>query len=98
MVAAFWLFQQAGLDAYSHGNSVLGGRLDDLLDADICVVSGIGIDHAGGWVIPARVGCIRSWHLPLAGHLPCAVIWVQPLLDHVALLDAPFFRAGVTMT
>ena len=46
-LAAFWLFQQANLDALVLEVG-LGGRLDavNLLDADIAVVTSIGIDHA----------------------------------------------------
>jgi dihydrofolate synthase/folylpolyglutamate synthase len=54
------------------------------------VVTSIGIDHAGGWVIQL----VESWHLPLAGKPAlCGDLEPpQPSLDHVALLDAPHSR------
>ncbi len=53
-LAAFWIFQQAGL-----GLAVLevglGGRLDavNLVDADVAVVTSIGLDHTD-WLGPDR--------------------------------------------
>jgi dihydrofolate synthase/folylpolyglutamate synthase len=46
-LAAFWLFQQAGLDAVVLEVG-LGGRLDtvNVVDADIALVTSIGVDHA----------------------------------------------------
>ena len=45
-LAAFWLFQQAALDAVVLEVG-LGGRLDavNLVDADLAVVTSIGVDH-----------------------------------------------------
>lgn len=46
-LAAFWLFEQAGLDAVVLEVG-LGGRLDavNLVDADLALVTSIGVDHA----------------------------------------------------
>lgn len=46
-LAAFWLFERAGLDAVVLEVG-LGGRLDavNLVDADVAVVTNIGLDHA----------------------------------------------------
>lgn len=46
-LAAFWLFQQAGLDAVVLEVG-LGGRLDtvNVVDADMALVTSIGVDHA----------------------------------------------------
>ncbi len=46
-LAAFWLFERAGLDA-AVLEVGLGGRLDavNLIDADVAVVTNIGLDHA----------------------------------------------------
>ncbi|MNO70563.1 Bifunctional protein FolC [compost metagenome] len=46
-LAAFWLFERAGLDAVVLEVG-LGGRLDavNLIDSDVAVVTSIGIDHA----------------------------------------------------
>ncbi|MBU0900526.1 bifunctional tetrahydrofolate synthase/dihydrofolate synthase [Pseudomonas sp. MIL19] len=96
-LAAFWLFQQAGLDALVLEVG-LGGRLDavNLLDADIAVVTSIGIDHAD-WLGDSResvafekAGIFRAGKPALCGDLDPP----QPLLDQVALLDTPFFLRG----
>jgi dihydrofolate synthase/folylpolyglutamate synthase len=96
-LAAFWLFQQAGLDALVLEVG-LGGRLDavNLLDADIAVVTSIGIDHAD-WLGNSResvafekAGILRAAKPALCGDIDPP----QPLLDQVALLDAPFFLRG----
>ena len=96
-LAAFWLFQQAGLDALVLEVG-LGGRLDavNLLDADIAVVTSIGIDHAD-WLGDSResvafekAGIFRASKPALCGDLDPP----QPLLDQVALLDTPFFLRG----
>ncbi|MBU2154846.1 MAG: bifunctional tetrahydrofolate synthase/dihydrofolate synthase [Gammaproteobacteria bacterium] len=96
-LAAFWLFQQAGLDALVLEVG-LGGRLDavNLLDADIALVTSIGIDHAD-WLGDTResvafekAGIFRAGQPALCGDLEPP----QPLLDQVALLDAPFFLRG----
>jgi dihydrofolate synthase / folylpolyglutamate synthase len=96
-LAAFWLFQQAGLDALVLEVG-LGGRLDavNLLDADIALVTSIGIDHAD-WLGDSResvafekAGIFREGKPALCGDLDPP----QPLLDKVALLDAPFYLRG----
>ena len=96
-LAAFWLFQQAGLDALVLEVG-LGGRLDavNLLDADVAVVTSIGIDHVD-WLGDSResvafekAGIFREGKPALCGDLEPP----QPLLDRVALLDAPFFLRG----
>lgn len=96
-LAAFWLFHQAGLDALVLEVG-LGGRLDavNLLDADIAVVTSIGIDHTD-WLGDSResvafekAGIFRAGKPALCGDLDPP----QPLLDQVALLDTPFFLRG----
>ncbi|MDP3817163.1 bifunctional tetrahydrofolate synthase/dihydrofolate synthase [Pseudomonas sp.] len=96
-LAAFWLFQQAALDALVLEVG-LGGRLDavNLVDADIALITSIGIDHAD-WLGDTResvafekAGIFRAGKPALCGDLEPP----QPLLDQVALLDAPFFLRG----
>lgn len=96
-LAAFWLFRRAGLDALVLEVG-LGGRLDavNLIDADIALVTSIGIDHAD-WLGDSResvafekAGIFRAGKPALCGDLDPP----QPLLDQVALLDAPFFLRG----
>lgn len=96
-LAAFWLFQQAALDAVVLEVG-LGGRLDavNLIDADLALVTSIGLDHAD-WLGDTResvafekAGIFRSGKPALCGDLEPP----QPLLEQVALLDAPFFLRG----
>ncbi|WP_341305024.1 bifunctional tetrahydrofolate synthase/dihydrofolate synthase [Pseudomonas sp. TMP25] len=96
-LAAFWLFQQASLDALVLEVG-LGGRLDtvNLLDADIAVVTSIGIDHIE-WLGNSResvafekAGIFRAGKPAICGDLEPP----QPLLERVAMLDAPFFLRG----
>lgn len=96
-LAAFWLFREAGLDAVVLEVG-LGGRLDavNLMDADIALVTSIGIDHAD-WLGDTResvafekAGIFRAGMPALCGDLEPP----QPLLDRVAELDAPFFLRG----
>ncbi|MGB4075701.1 bifunctional tetrahydrofolate synthase/dihydrofolate synthase [Pseudomonas sp.] len=96
-LAAFWLFQQAGLDALVLEVG-LGGRLDavNLVDADVALVTSIGIDHAD-WLGDTResvafekAGIFRAGKPALCGDLEPP----QPLLDQVALLDSPFYLRG----
>lgn len=96
-LAAFWLFNRAGLDALVLEVG-LGGRLDavNLLDADIAVVTSIGIDHSD-WLGDSResvafekAGIFRAGKPALCGDREPP----QPLLDQVALLDSPFFLRG----
>src|SRR5690606_35498605 len=53
-LAAFWLFERAALDAVVLELG-LGGRLDavNLVDADVAVVTNIGLDHAD-WLGDSR--------------------------------------------
>lgn len=96
-LAAFWLFERAALDAVVLEVG-LGGRLDavNLIDADIALVTSIGIDHAD-WLGDSResvafekAGIFRQGHPALCGDLDPP----QPLLDQVARLDCPFFLRG----
>jgi dihydrofolate synthase / folylpolyglutamate synthase len=96
-LAAFWLFKHAGLDALVLEVG-LGGRLDavNLIDADIALVTSIGIDHAD-WLGDTResvafekAGIFRAGRPALCGDLDPP----QPLLEQVARLDAPFFLRG----
>lgn len=96
-LAAFWLFERASLDAVVLEVG-LGGRLDavNLIDADVALVTSIGIDHAD-WLGDTResvafekAGIFRQGHPALCGDLDPP----QPLLDQVARLDCPFFLRG----
>ncbi|MCG4454815.1 bifunctional tetrahydrofolate synthase/dihydrofolate synthase [Pseudomonas sp. MMS21-TM103] len=96
-LAAFWLFQRAALDAVVLEVG-LGGRLDavNLIDADLALVTSIGIDHAE-WlgdnreaVAFEKAGIFRAGKPALCGDLDPP----QTLLDQVALLEAPFFLRG----
>lgn len=96
-LAAFWLFQQAGLDA-AVLEVGLGGRLDavNLVDADVSVVTNIGLDHSE-WlgdsrdsVATEKAGIFRSGKPALCGdlHPPAS------LLDCAASLPAPLYLRG----
>ena len=96
-LAAFWLFQQAGLDA-AVLEVGLGGRLDavNLVDADVSVVTNIGLDHSE-WLGDSRdsvavekAGIFRRGKPALCGDLdpPAA------LLSSSANLPAPLFLRG----
>ena len=96
-LAAFWLFEQAGLDAVVLEVG-LGGRLDavNLVDADLALVTSIGLDH-GDWLGDSResvafekAGILRAGKPALCGDLEPPV----PLLQRVAVLDCPFFLRG----
>ena len=96
-LAAFWLFEQAGLDAVVLEVG-LGGRLDavNLVDADLALVTSIGLDH-GDWLGDSResvafekAGILRAGKPALCGDLDPPV----PLLQRVAVLDCPFFLRG----
>ena len=96
-LAALWLFQQAGLDAVVLEVG-LGGRLDavNLVDADVAVVTSIGLDHAEYLgdtresVAFEKAGILRAAAPALCGDLDPP----QPLLDKVAELGCPFYRRG----
>ena len=58
-LAAFWLFERAGLDAVVLEVG-LGGRLDavNIVDADLAVITNIGLDHAD-WLGNSRERRVR---------------------------------------
>ncbi len=76
LLAAFWLFERANLDAVVLEVG-LGGRLDavNLIDSDVAVVTSIGIDHAD-WLGDTResVASRRPVSSALAS-LPCVATW-----------------------
>ncbi len=76
----------------------LGGRLDavNLVDADLALITSIGLDHAD-WLGDTResvafekAGIMRAGKPALCGDLDPP----SPLLEQVALLDAPLFLRG----
>lgn len=96
-LAAFWLFQRAGLDV-AVLEVGLGGRLDavNLVDADLALITSIGLDHAD-WLGDSRdsvafekAGILRPGKPALCGDLDPP----QTLLEQVALLAAPLFLRG----
>ncbi|MDH4585357.1 bifunctional tetrahydrofolate synthase/dihydrofolate synthase [Pseudomonas sp. BN415] len=96
-LAAFWLFQRAGLDAVVLEVG-LGGRLDavNLVDADLALVTSIGLDHAD-WLGDTResvafekAGIFRAGKPALCGDLNPP----QPLLEQANALPAPLFLRG----
>ncbi|WP_342245615.1 bifunctional tetrahydrofolate synthase/dihydrofolate synthase [Pseudomonas sp. OTU5201] len=96
-LAAFWLFQHAGLDAVVLEVG-LGGRLDavNLVDADLALVTSIGLDHAD-WLGDTResvafekAGIFRAGKPALCGDLNPP----QPLLEQANALPAPLFLRG----
>ena len=96
-LAAFWLFQKAGLDV-AVLEIGLGGRLDavNLLDADVAVVTSIGLDHAE-WLGNTR----ESVAFEKAGIFRpgCPVVCgdIDPpgvLLQQAEQLHAPFLLRG----
>jgi dihydrofolate synthase/folylpolyglutamate synthase len=96
-LAAFWLFQQAGLDAVVLEVG-LGGRLDtvNVVDADIALVTSIGVDHVDYLgdtresVAYEKAGIFRQGKPALCGDLNPP----QPLLDRARELACPFFLRG----
>jgi dihydrofolate synthase/folylpolyglutamate synthase len=96
-LAAFWLFQQAKLDAVVLEVG-LGGRLDtvNVVDADIALVTSIGVDHADYLgdtresVAFEKAGIFRQGKPALCGDLNPP----QPLLDKARELACPFFLRG----
>ena len=100
-LAAFWLFQQAGLDAVVLEVG-LGGRLDtvNVVDADIALVTSIGVDHADYLgdtresVAFEKAGIFRQGRPALCGDLDPP----QPLLDRARELDCPFYLRGREFT
>lgn len=96
-LAAFWLFERAGLDAVVLEVG-LGGRLDavNLIDADLALVTSIGLDHAD-WLGDTResvafekAGIFRQGRPALCGDVDPP----EPLLEQVAQLDCPLFLRG----
>lgn len=100
-LAAFWLFQQAKLDAVVLEVG-LGGRLDtvNVVDADIALVTSIGVDHADYLgdtresVAFEKAGIFRQGAPALCGDLNPP----QPLLDKARELDCPFSCVGAIST
>jgi dihydrofolate synthase/folylpolyglutamate synthase len=96
-LAAFWLFEQAALDAVVLEVG-LGGRLDavNLIDADMALVTSIGVDHAE-WLGNTResvafekAGIFREGRPALCGDLDPP----QPLLDRAQALNCPLSSRG----
>ncbi|WP_349616621.1 bifunctional tetrahydrofolate synthase/dihydrofolate synthase [Azotobacter salinestris] len=96
-LAAFWLFERAGLDAVVLEVG-LGGRLDavNLVDADVAVVTSIALDHAE-WLGNTRdsvafekAGIFRAGRPVVCGEPDPPA----PLLDQAALLGVPLYRRG----
>jgi dihydrofolate synthase/folylpolyglutamate synthase len=96
-LAAFWLFERAGLDA-AVLEVGLGGRLDavNLIDADLALVTSIALDHTD-WLGDTResvafekAGIFRAGIPALCGDLDPP----GPLLERAALLGTPVLRRG----
>lgn len=96
-LAAFWLFERARLDAVVLEVG-LGGRLDavNLVDADVAVVTNIGLDHAD-WLGDSResvgfekAGIFRSAMPAVCGDLEPPVT----LIESAARLEAPLLLRG----
>jgi dihydrofolate synthase/folylpolyglutamate synthase len=96
-LAAFWLFEQAALDAVVLEVG-LGGRLDavNLIDADMALVTSIGVDHAE-WLGNTResvafekAGIFREGRPALCGDIDPP----QPLLDQAKALCCPLSLRG----
>ena len=96
-LAAFWLFEQAQLDAVVLEVG-LGGRLDavNLIDADLALVTSIGVDHAD-WLGDTResvafekAGIFRAGRPALCGDLDPP----EPLLAKARELGCPLLLRG----
>ncbi|WP_343572632.1 bifunctional tetrahydrofolate synthase/dihydrofolate synthase [Pseudomonas sp.] len=96
-LAAFWLFERAGLDAVVLEVG-LGGRLDavNLIDSDVAVVTSIGIDHAD-WLGDTResvafekAGIFRAGNPAVCGDLEPPA----PLLEQARNLGSPLLLRG----
>jgi len=96
-LAAFWLFERAGLDV-AVLEVGLGGRLDavNLIDADLALVTSIGLDHAE-WLGDSResvarekAGIFRTGRPALCGDPQPP----QNLLEHAAALGCPLGVRG----
>lgn len=96
-LAAFWLFERAGLDAVVLEVG-LGGRLDtvNVIDADLALVTSVGVDHVDylgdtrELVAFEKAGVFRQGKPALCGDLDPP----QPLLDKAAELAAPLYLRG----
>jgi dihydrofolate synthase/folylpolyglutamate synthase len=97
-LAAFWLFEQAGLDAVVLEVG-LGGRLDavNLIDADLALVTSIGVDHAD-WLGDTResvafekAGIFREGRPALCGDIDPPA----PLLERARALNCPLSLRGL---
>ncbi|TWI53091.1 dihydrofolate synthase/folylpolyglutamate synthase [Pseudomonas duriflava] len=97
-LAAFWLFARARLDAVVLEVG-LGGRLDavNLVDADIALVTSIGLDHAE-WLGNTRdsvafekAGIFRAERPAICGDLDPPAI----LSEQARKLGTPLLRRGV---
>lgn len=97
-LAAFWLFEQAQLDAVVLEVG-LGGRLDavNLIDADLALVTSIGVDHAD-WLGDTResvafekAGIFRPGCPALCGDIQPP----EPLVDKASELGCPLLVRGV---
>ena len=96
-LAAFWLFERAALDAVVLEVG-LGGRLDavNLVDADVAVVTNIGLDHAD-WLGDSResVGFEKAGIFRAAKPAVCGDL--EPpssLVEAAAALKAPLLPRG----
>ncbi|MEE4106164.1 bifunctional tetrahydrofolate synthase/dihydrofolate synthase [Pseudomonas viridiflava] len=96
-LAAFWLFEQAQLDAVVLEVG-LGGRLDavNLIDADLALVTSIGVDHAD-WLGDTResvafekAGIFRAGRPALCGDVDPP----EPLLAKARELGCPLLLRG----
>lgn len=93
-LAAFWLFEQAKLDAVVLEVG-LGGRLDavNLVDADLALITSIGIDHSD-WLGNTResvafekAGIMRQNRPAVCGDIDPPIT----LLERAAALQAPLY-------
>lgn len=96
-LAAFWLFQKAALDV-AVLEVGLGGRLDavNLLDADVAVVTSIGLDHAE-WLGNTRESVAFEKAGIFRAERPVVCGEIDPpgaLLQQAEQLHAPFFLRG----
>lgn len=96
-LAAFWLFERAGLDAVVLEVG-LGGRLDavNLVDADIAVVTSIALDHAE-WLGDTResvafekAGIFRAGKPAVCGEPDPPL----PLAQQAEKLGTPLYQCG----
>lgn len=101
-LAAFWLFERAGLD-FAVLEVGLGGRLDavNLIDADLALITSIGLDHAD-WLGDTResvafekAGILRAGKPALCGDLdPRSHCWSRWLRWGTALPARSRLRPG----